>query len=195
MGFAGRPVGLPRPSGQRCQAAPAAAGTGGRSAWPGPGRVTSTKAVPCLAGDGSSPRRRCRRCCGSRLPVGLPASTQAGQVTRVGRSRRADARPPDSLGQPVLDASPAQLGQDRAGFGLGLHLRHAPDQQGHGHVVQRREFGQQVMELVARSPGAGLPATLCRRAHDMQRLAHQLDLTLGGAVQAAQMCSRCSARA
>jgi hypothetical protein len=80
----------------------------------------------------------------------------------------------------------AHLGQQLAGLLRGLLAVHAPNPQGHGHVVQRAELGQQVVKLIHKTQvRIAQPANGCR-VHVRQGLAHPLHAALAGRVQTAQ---------
>ena len=89
----------------------------------------------------------------SRLPVEVAGRFVGQHARRFRHQRPGDCRPlaltTGKLGRGVIEpVRQPHLAKYRRSFGFGLGLRHAPDQQRHRDVFQRREFRQQVMKLV-----------------------------------------------
>jgi hypothetical protein len=130
----------------------------------------------------------------------------AGRLVRehAGRPRHERARERRALplaareltGRMVEPLPQADFAQDRGGPLVRGRARHAPDQQGHRDVLERRELHQEMVELVheaerlvAQPPALGVG----ERGH---RAAENLHLAAGGRIQSAeQVEQRALARA
>jgi hypothetical protein len=127
----------------------------------------------------------------SRLPVGSSASTQAGRVTRARAIATRWRSPPDSCdgwcchARRQAHALPAWPRRGARVLGHAL----AADAQRHGHVVERAELRQQVVELVDEAQVLVAPAALLGGAHRREVAAHQLDAAGVGASSPPSRCS------
>ena len=104
---------------------------------------------PLAADEIDQLRKTCSEVCGSRLPVGSSASRSRGRSRGRGRwrcaaARRPKARPGDARAR---SASPSVASRSRARACRRLAAR-AEDQLRNDDVLERRELGQQLMELV-----------------------------------------------
>ena len=158
--------------------------------------VTSTSAMPRRRVRSSISANTASALPRSRLPVGSSARTQSG----VPASERAIATrwrsPPESCDGRCCSRSPRptwaeRFGGARARLGGG----EAADAQRHGDVVERRELGQQMVELVDEAEMAVAPFALLGRVEGGEVAAAEIDATFGRRLEAAeQMQQRALAR-
>jgi 3-hydroxyisobutyrate dehydrogenase-like beta-hydroxyacid dehydrogenase len=149
--------------------------------------VTSTKAVPRSRASCSISANTASAVLRSRLPVGSSASTQAGCVTSARAMATRWRSPPDNCaGWWSSRAARPTAAEHLARSGLCAGHAVAADAQRHGHVVQRGELGQQVVELVDEAQVPVAPGALLGRAQRGEVAAHQLHAAGAGRVQPAQ---------
>ena len=112
----------------------------------------------------------------------------AGRVRHQGAGdRHALAFAAREFGRAVLHAVlQAHGGQHLLGLPVHLRQRQAADPQRHADVVQRAEFGQQVVELVDEAEVFVAQPPLRGRIQPAQLAAHQLHRAAGGRIEAAQ---------
>ena len=116
--------------------------------------------------------------------VGQHAGRLGDQGTGDGHALALAAR---QLGRAVLHTpGQAHLGQHLLRAARAFLVGQAPDAQRHGHVVQRAELGQQVVELIDKTQVLVAQITLLRRRQLRQVLAMQVHAARGGRVQRAQ---------
>ena len=87
--------------------------------------------------------------CGSRLPVGSSARSRRGAfATARAIATRCCSPPESSAGRCLSRSAEAEEPQELARARPRLRLREPADELRHDHVLERREFRQQVVELV-----------------------------------------------
>ena len=149
--------------------------------------VTSTKAVPRSRASCSIRSKTLSAVSPSRLPVGSSASTQVGWTDQRARHGHALPFAAGQLGGMVRHAlGQPYLRQHLACRLARLRARLAANAQRHGHVVQRAELRQQMVELVDEAEVTVAPAPLFGRIQRGEVAAHQFDLARGGRIQPAQ---------
>ena len=117
--------------------------------------VTTTRLVPRSRLSSSISAKTLAALRPSRLPVGSSASTRRGAVTSARATAARWRSPPESwCGRCSRRAAQADPLEQRARGAARLAHPGAPHQQRHGHVLQRGELRQQMMELVDEADGA-----------------------------------------